>query len=206
MLPLSRRFCHCTALFDYFEITCFQLPRGHVARVRSHDQYQVDRRSQPILMTPEDLPHLTPKTIAQHRMAHLSRRYHPEAGTQNFRLLSGPNVHLKDKDATIDSTSLLSNRLEITIPSQMLVRIETHSYPLFGFERYQTTVRRFRPFFRRLAMTWRPPRVDIRARNPILRARFFLCGRNVGCMEKRENMPVHSAVCQRQNAPGKLGG
>ena len=30
--------------------------------------------------------------------------------------------------------------------------------------------------------TLRPRCVDLRARNPILRARFFLCGRYVGCM------------------------
>ncbi len=41
----------------------------------------------------------------------------------------------------------------------------------------QTTVRRLRPLRRREASTLRPPRVAIRARNPILRTRFFLCGR-----------------------------
>ena len=41
----------------------------------------------------------------------------------------------------------------------------------------QTTVRRLRPLRRREASTLRPPRVDMRARNPILRTRFFLCGR-----------------------------
>ena len=41
----------------------------------------------------------------------------------------------------------------------------------------QTTVRRLRPLRRREASTLRPPRVAIRARNPILRTRFFLLGR-----------------------------
>lgn len=41
----------------------------------------------------------------------------------------------------------------------------------------QTTVRRLRPLARRAASTLRPPRVDLRARYPIWRARFFLCGR-----------------------------
>ena len=41
----------------------------------------------------------------------------------------------------------------------------------------QTTVRRLRPLARRAESTLRPPRVELRARNPILRARFFLCGR-----------------------------
>src|SRR6478609_6100005 len=47
----------------------------------------------------------------------------------------------------------------------------------------QTTVRRLRPFLRRAARTLRPPRVALRARKPILRARFLRCGRNVGFID-----------------------
>jgi hypothetical protein len=49
----------------------------------------------------------------------------------------------------------------------------------------QTTVRRLRPFRRRAASALRPPRVELRARKPIFRARFLRCGRKVGCMDSR---------------------
>src|ERR1035438_10202173 len=40
-------------------------------------------------------------------------------------------------------------------------------------------------FQKRAASTLRPPRVDLRARYPIFRARFLRCGRKVGCMDAR---------------------
>jgi hypothetical protein len=57
------------------------------------------------------------------------------------------------------------------------------SFPVVqAFSPFQTTVRRLRPLRRREASTLRPPEVALRARKPILRARFLRWGRNVGCM------------------------
>jgi hypothetical protein len=78
------------------------------------------------------------------------------------------------KDPAIDATALLTNGAKITVAPQALPGAETHD---------QTTVRRLRPLRRREAMTLRPPRVALRARKPILRARFLRCGRNVGFID-----------------------
>jgi hypothetical protein len=76
------------------------------------------------------------------------------------------------------------------LTAQMLLSPETHGKPLVlkaptGPMRRrlgQATVSRLRPLRRREARTLRPPRVAMRARNPIRRTRFLRCGRKVGCM------------------------
>lgn len=123
---------------------------------------------------PKDLPHLPSQTISRDGLPDSSRCDYPQAGARYLSGLVLPDKDLKQKNAAIDAASLLTNRLKIATPPQMLVRTETPICPCGGHERNQTTVRRLRPFLRRLAMTWRPPRVDIRARNPIFRARFLL--------------------------------
>jgi len=102
---------------------------------------------------PEDLPHLSSKTIAKNGVAHSSRRDHPETWTRDSGIFLHPDKDLKQKNAAIDATSLLTNHLKIALPPQMLVRKKTHICPCFGHKRNQTTVRRLRPFLRRLAMT-----------------------------------------------------
>ncbi len=74
----------------------------------------------------------------------------------------------------------------------------------------QTTVSRLRPLRRRERMTLRPPVVAMRARKPILRARFLRCGRNVGCMifEEKEghSCPSGWGVSRAGLASGNRGG
>src|SRR5881227_2486261 len=54
-------------------------------------------------------------------------------------------------------------------------------------------------------MTLRPPGVALRARKPILRARFLRCGRNVGCIvyEKRGPKSVHAGGGVKREVSGK---
>jgi hypothetical protein len=104
-------------------------------------------------MVPEDLTHLPTKAIARKSMPHPSRCDHPETWTRNSGVLVRPNKHLKQKNAAIDAAPILANRLKIALPPQMLVGTKSQICPCFGHEKYQTTVRRLRPFLRRLAIT-----------------------------------------------------
>ena len=107
----------------------FELPERNTHSRRPHDQYQVNRRSQLALVMPEDLPHLSSKTIANNGVAHSSRRDHPETRTRDSGIFLRPNKALKQKNAAIDAASLLTNRLKIATPPQMLVRKETSICP-----------------------------------------------------------------------------
>ena len=128
-------------------------------------------------MAPENLAHPSLGPVPEYRLAdRLGRR--DEAGAPERRPVptdlppdgEGPAIH---------ADTFLSDVADVALAAKVLPRAETHGD---RNSRNQTTVRRLRPFLRREASTLRPPRVDFRARKPILRARFLRCGRKVGCM------------------------
>lgn len=103
----------------------------------------------------------------------------------------------KDEGAGLEAAAGGADVVEISLAAQVLFWTEAHGWlankkaatrevaaeNLKGVgPGPQTTVRRLRPLARRAARTLRPPVVALRARKPILRARFFLCGRKVGSM------------------------
>lgn len=97
----------------------------------------------------------------------------------------GAPVPPKGEGATVLTATFLTGIAKIALPAQMLLGTKSHGAgesAVVDECRNQTTVKRLRPLRRRLARTLRPLTVDLRARKPILRARFRRCGRNVGCM------------------------
>src|SRR5688572_3153881 len=102
--------------------------------------------------------------------------HHPDAsGTGRFRGGADPPRELKGP--AVHAAALFADSAKFNRAPQALAGAQAHR---------QTTVRRLRPFLRRAARTLRPPRVALRARKPILRARFLRCGRNVGCIVLQE--------------------
>ena len=172
------------ALLDRPQETKLKILKGDLTGRGPHDQDNVHIPSKEMLVGPENLAHPPPHPIPDHGRTRPFRRDDAQTGPIERVTLLRTDHHLKQKDAAWNATSPFLDCLEITIPPQMLARTKTQICPIFGHKPDQTTVNRLRPLRRRLAMTWRPPRVDMRARNPILRARFLLWGRKVGCMAK----------------------
>ena len=81
----------------------------------------------------------------------------------------------------IGARPALAGGADVALAAEVLPRAETHAEKARSLS-VQATVRRLRPLRRREASTLRPPLVDMRARNPILRTRFLRCGRKVGCI------------------------
>src|SRR6478609_4012112 len=98
---------------------------------------------------------------------------HTHAGRAG-RFRGGTGAPRKQEGAAVHAAALFADRAEFNHAPQALAGAQMH---------FQTTVRRLRPFLRRAARTLRPPRVALRARKPILRARFLRCGRNVGFID-----------------------
>lgn len=122
----------------------------------------------------------------------ISNRYpgsdHTHPRTRRDRLVrlgiatQGP----KHEGAAIMAAPSFANGFEVRLAPQTLLGAKTHGAEAFASSktggRAQTTVRRLRPLRRRFLSTLRPPLVAMRARKPILRARFLRCGRKVGRM------------------------
>lgn len=94
---------------------------------------------------------------------------------------------LKHKRSAVEAAPLGPDPLEIKLAPEALVGAKVHgegpTSPPCRTTGDQTTVSRLRPLRRRDLRTLRPPRVAMRARKPILRARFLRCGRKVGFMD-----------------------
>ncbi len=193
-------------------------------------------------MLPENLPEPPPRAVATGRTAHRSRRgNHTNPGEVAVRRdrRGGRTPFPPDREGpAFQPPALLANGTDFIRPPQMLFRAKTHAkknggqfsgerlawtivpglrsihvHPPFGRSN-QTTVNRLRPLRRRDLMTLRPLAVAIRARYPILRARFLRCGRNVGFMmflkKEGQTCPTAGGVSRagwggRRTGPGPRG-
>jgi len=137
---------------------------------------QIDPRGKLLLVLAEHLAEAAFGPVAQNGPSDGRRRggrANAGFGRSCLRAPQAPN----GEGAAVPAHALFADGADVALAAQVLLRAESH-----GRRRNQATVNRLRPLRRRAASALRPPRVAMRARNPMRRTRFLRCGRKVGFM------------------------
>lgn len=147
------------------------------------DEEQIPPSGHEILILPKNSAQAAFSAVALHGVADSGDRGdHAHSPGEVSGVFAGKPP--SGENPAVNPATLFANTAKIALAANVLLRAKTHGASADAIGgKAQTTVKRLRPLARRAARTLRPPVVALRARNPILRARFKRCGRKVGCMK-----------------------
>lgn len=155
--------------------TGFQALKCFTGVGRANDDHQVKVLRKSRLVQAEDFPHQPAGSNPDNRFADPSRGHDHQPRDSRFDLL--PAHPHKNERTAMDTSTVLPQTLEIRFMPEALF----YGKPFQGWRvpmgRPAQADKRLRPLARRLARTLRPLFVELRLRNPNLRARRILEGR-----------------------------